>query len=125
MWGSSVPSIQGRRVCPVWGWLTVGSTVQPLMFLPLHQDEGEAGAFSIQKCHPQLRWTSSLSYSFTCCPLHPLQLHPGEMAPIHPGPPGCSWPQEGPLPPPKLLGRDLWGGRGQTSGPFPHRAGGW
>lgn len=72
-----------------------------------------------QKCHP--------------CPLqqglavllHPLQAPRGD-GPIL-GPPGCGccWPQEGPLPPPKLLGRERWGGKGQLDiSPVPQGAGG-
>lgn len=80
MWGSSVPSAQGRAD-------SAGSTAQPLMLLPLHQDEGEAGAFSIQKCHPQLLWTISPSPP---APFNPHSYTDGKRDLSIRSPPGCS-----------------------------------
>lgn len=106
--------------------LAVGSTVQPLTFL-LHQHEGEAGIFSIQKRHPQMLWTNSLSFSFTSCSFAFTAAAPRGDGPYsslaHPAAAGHRRALR-PL-------QNSWaaicgvGGDSQTSGPFPHRAGNW
>lgn len=74
-------SMYGAALSPLpRAGLTHNGTAQPLMFLPLNQDEGEATSRNVTL---QLLWTSFLC-SFTSCPFQPPQLHPGEMVLIHP-----------------------------------------
>lgn len=80
-----------------------------------------------EKQHPEMS-PSSCSGQAPCAPSPPAPFNrhsytQGQWSLSIHGPPGCSQPHEGPLPSPKLLARDLWGGKGQTSGSFSHRAG--